>query len=365
MKLHFSAPRFLVFGILIGAIQLFSGYAAQTAPTAATDATASAKKYSLNLTPAWKVGQKFSYVADASMKMHPTASNPSNTYALNNLEMKSHIEGTGEVLEVKDGALAKMSLTVTAMSASSGGRPVDNKPIGTMQRPTQIFDAGVKVVIERDEAGRQIFTVDGKPLVGFIMGNETSPAMNVRSNGRTTYSAVAYWLRMLIDLDGFQGTDQSVFGPQAAVGLGESWPAKDQALTKTFQAFNDFYDYIDTPTSDPLHQPLKFPATTVMMKFDQVTGSGADQVAVVSGAFDIKRMALPPQPAATQVPDRVMDLEGRSSMSFPLLAGKGVTMKTSAMLAKIYLATAPSAGAPSDTVNRSFEFKLTQQYTFP
>jgi hypothetical protein len=329
--------------------------------------TASAQKHLLNLTPAWKVGQKFGYVADASIKLHPTVSKPAaaNTYALNNLEITSHIEGEGEVLATKNGALTKMSLTVTAMNATSAGRPVDNKPIGTMQRPTQIFDAGVKVVIERDEAGRQIFTVDGKPLIGFISGSTTSPAMNIRSNGRTTYSAVAYWLRMLIDLDDFQGTDQVVFGPKEAVALGESWPAKDQALTKTFEAFNEFYDYIDTPTSDPLHQPLKFPPTIVTMKFDQVMGSGADQVAVVSGAFDIKRMDLPPQPAATQVPDRVMDLEGKSSLSFPLSAGKGVTKKTSAMLAKIYLATAQSAGAPNDTVNRSIEFKLTQQYTFP
>ncbi len=369
MKSPFATMLTMVVFAMLASSAPSRGASDNATPATGTAASATGKKYPINLKPAWKVGQKFTYLADAFIKVHATSFDPADptAYRLDTtIDIESHIEGMAEVLATKNGALTKMGLTVTAMNATSGGRPVNNNPIGKMQRPTQILGPGAKVVVERDKDGLETFTVDDKPLIGEIIGNTTIPSMTIGANGRPTYHAAAYYLRMLIDLDDYAGTDQDIFGPKEAVVPGDSWPAKADALKKTLEAFNELAQYLDPPMApDPQHRPLEFPATVVTMKFDNVTGSGNDQAAAVSGNFTINGMNLPPQPASTKIPNLAMDLQGELSLSCPVNTDTGVLTKTSTVSAKKYRASVQPPGAPNDTMDQSLEFKLSQQFTFP
>jgi len=356
MKLSPPAGIAIAFLTLLAPGTQSLGADAAASPAVTANRPTLAKKYSVQLSPDWQPGQKFSYVADASTNAKTD---------LVTIAIISHLEAMGEVLAAKNGTLTKMSLTVMAMGASSGGRPVDNKPLGKLQRPVQILAAGAVIVVERDEAGHETFTVDGIPLSGDNFGGPPVPAMRVDSQGRPHYSAAAYYLRMLIDLDGLPGTDQEVFGTSKAVTPGDSWPGKDNALTKILEAFTEFPAYIDPPMApDPQHRPLAFPPTTVTMKFENVAGTGDDQAAAISGSLAFTGMDLPPQPPSTMIPNLTMDLQGKLLLSCPLTVGKGTMTKTSTLSAKIYRAAIQPPGAPDEPVNKSLGFSLTQRFTF-
>jgi hypothetical protein len=206
--------------------------------------------YNINLSPAWKVGQKFLYVSDASSdSLITVTADPGSAAAANNRSdgqtVHAHLEAQGETLTIfPNGSVHKSAFTLQALTATNDSGPVTGLPA-----------AGAKIVAERDEYGEENFTVDGQAA---------SPD-------------VTNLLRMLIVPGDPKQTNQYKLGPSKPVAVGEEWDINSAAF---------------------LEQRDKFPgaqAATGKMKLISIAGTGDGQVAEVQGQYAVTGMTPPSQ----------------------------------------------------------------------
>ncbi len=372
MKAHNPVTRILaVLAIMAMSTQSKENCCVAATANNADTAVTSSAKYKINLSPAWKAGPKFAYVADDSSKSQTiTLGSDGLNVEINIL---CHLEGQGEVLALgKNGAVSKVSLTISAMNATVNDKPVVNLPAtGANPQPPFILAPGTVVIVERNDTGVETFTVNGKPIIGrAVMGKHPqSPVMG--GDGRPTYLGSDRYLRMLMDLDNSPGTDEDVFGPKAAVAVGDSWPSSADARAKLLEAFGgdgDAYRHMAPANAAGIDsRQIVFPATPATMKLESVSGSGYDQKVAVSGILSLKGLAvpIPPNPAGpAPTPPMSMDIQNKFNLSCPAATAKGVLTRSSTLTIKQY-PTTPAPPSPTNTGYKSnCELAYTQQYTF-
>ena len=277
---------------------------------------AAAKTYTLNLTPALVVGQKFSVVTDLSdtelTKITITVPGmPAPQDQNQNTSLVAHIEADGEVLAIyPNGSAQKIALTLKAITATNNQTALPNLPA-----------AGAKVVVEKT-AGSITVTVDGQP----------APA------------GIGKILRDVFESGDEKYTNQAMFGPKAPVAIGDSWPVDSASLLSSFkQAIGDVSAIKGT------------------MKLDGLTGTGDGQVAEVSGTVNIDGFK-PPLPAGVN-----MTIDSSSGLmhmagSIPSIA-KGTDKGSTSMTIKLE-AHGEQQGLQLK-ISTSGEQKKTSTITFP
>jgi hypothetical protein len=242
--------------------------------------------YSIDLSPAIKVGQKFSYTADLAQTQNFDISItglPAAPGGPQGKKFTAHLEGEAEVLAVNPkGGVQKVAFTVKSLTAMDGDKLVPGLPT-----------AGARIVGERKGKDTTI-TIDGKPAT-----DEISSAI-----GDT------------LPLDDDLHTDQELSGPTKPVSVGDTWPVNASAMV------DEFKQQMDTELSD----------VKGTMKLDAVKGSGADQVANVSGGFsatakpsDLPRFVTVDTSTAT----------GTMSGAFPATATKGTLTEAETLVMKV------------------------------
>ncbi|HTB63162.1 MAG TPA: hypothetical protein VK737_06200 [Opitutales bacterium] len=282
--------------------QLSNTFAADaTAPAAAT--TAKAVTYTVNLSPPNKVGQKATVVVDLEYKLvnHVAITSP-NSPPQNqdsNTETKAHLEGEEEVLAVyPNGGIQKAALILKAFTATTNGRAMMGLP-----------EAGAKIVA--DKSGKTTaYTVDGHPA--------GAPGVVL--------------LQMILPMDDGKYTDQEKFGPQNPVAVGATWPVNSANM------MDDFKDKPDGPVS----------GVNGTMKLDGITGTGADQVATISGNITVEGVQPSLPPGATIDTSVVASA---LSGSVPATTTQGTAKKT--------MTTSGKIAAHGDTGGTSFKYNST------
>ena len=229
-----------------------SAAAAADSPAAAP---AAAKTYTVNLSPALKVGQKFSVATDLSDSEQnnititiPGMPTPQNQNQ--NVEMTAHVEADGEILAVfPNGSPQKFSLTLKTIKATQNKADLPNLPA-----------AGAKIVVEKTSTNTTV-TVDDKPADEGL----AKILHDVYETGNEKY------------------TDQNMFGPKAAVAIGASWPVDGATMIESFKE----------RTGGELG------TVNGTMKLDGLTGAGDDQLATVSGNVTLAGIKPPMPPGVT------------------------------------------------------------------
>ncbi|HVU37616.1 MAG TPA: hypothetical protein VHC95_04735 [Opitutales bacterium] len=199
------------------------------------------KLYTLNLSPPSQVGWKFALTSSIDEQSHShtiiqlpgVAGSQSDD---RDEQFTGRLEGDGEVIKVyPNGGIQELYVLVKVLEASRGGKVVPNLP-----------GPGAKIVAER-EGDKIALSVDGKPA---------DPAATEALNE-------------LILLDDEKLTSQQLFGPQAPVSVGSTWPVDPNAV------------------SDVLKSGLGGSADGAKgtMQFKSVDGSGAAQTATLTGDF--------------------------------------------------------------------------------
>lgn len=159
-------------------------------------APATPKTYTIALSPAFKVGQKFSVVTDLShseqTKIAITIPGmPTPQDQNQNTEMSAHIEADGEILAVyPNGSPQKIALTLKSITATNDKTALPNLPA-----------AGAKIVVAK-----------------------TGTDASVTVNDQPADVGIAKVLRDVFDLGDEKHTDQTLFGPKAPVAIGDTWP---------------------------------------------------------------------------------------------------------------------------------------------
>ncbi len=220
---------------------------AQAAAPAASTAPAPAT-YKITLSPALKVGQKFSLVSDVSsvIDMNMLISAPGMPAPQSQKQNRAgtvHLEADCEVLALTtEGQPKKVNLTIKSLSATQSGQAIPGLPA-----------AGEVVVAEQADKKNKTLTVGGKPLDATLskLIGETIP---VEWDGRD---------------------DQIMFGPQEPVAIGATWSTNPLLLSEV-QA--------EMPGASAIEGK---------MKLDGVKGSGDSLVSTVSGNLAVIGAQLP------------------------------------------------------------------------
>ncbi len=336
-------------------------------PVATTPAAADATTtYTVNFSPVWTVGQKFDYVADASTRSARVSSMPSVGARSPDPVVICHVAGSGECLAVsKNGVMTKMSLVVTSINVTEDGKPIAPKADKNLPVAVNVPAVGAKIVVERDDAGVESFTVDGKP---------TSPSVNMRNGawppsttptnyrGQINYLGVAKFLSMLLPLADPQNTEQDSFSPQTPVAVGATWPLTAAGLAA-------FERQLPLRFAAPEINPAKgnLPSTAGEMKLESVSGSANDRVFVVSANIAVENANVPPDGtsrlSADLTQDEKMNLSGNLSIHCPVTT-QGTLSKTSALTIQEIAVTTYKSGKPFSTDKTDYNFNLSQQFTF-
>jgi len=199
--------------------------------------------YSINLSPAFKIGQKFSLVSDLSEKSqsHTVINLPGIALPQNDDRsegLAADLEGEAEVLGVfPNGGMQKLSLTVKAIKVSKNGKAIPGLPA-----------TGAKIIAER-----------------------TGDKIAISVNDQAADADVTSALNELIALDDDKFTLQDLCGSKVPVALGATWPVNSADV------------------EDSLKSSLggEFTGAKGTMKLESIKGVGADQIATVSGGFAI------------------------------------------------------------------------------
>jgi len=287
---------------------------AADAAAPATTTTAKAATYTVNISPASKVGQKETLVIDLDSKSIneiaitiPGTPAPQNQNQ--NVEVVAHLEGEGEVLAVfPNGEMQKGSLTVKAFTATQNGQSMPGLPA-----------AGAKIVAEKTGTATT-YTVDDKPAG----------------------ADVAAVLQKVLTMNDGKHTDQEIFGPQNPVAVGATWPVNSAKMMEGLK--------------EDLGAVTGVNGT---MKLDSITGTGANQVATVSGNFTIEGVQ-PPMPPGVTIDSSAFG--GGLSGSVPATTTSGTAKLTMTMNGKI--AAHGDMGGASLKVNTTVDEKRTETVTF-
>ncbi len=216
--------------------------------SAAALQAATAKSYPVNLSTPWKVGEKFgerrTASADMQMVMNvEAAGQPPRPMQQQQQKQSVHLDADAEVLAVfPNGGLQKVALTLRKFTGAADAKP-----------EADLLPAGTKVVVEKNGKDKS-YTVDGKPAAAELV----------------------QFLKLAVDLDDPAHTDQEVLGPKAAVAVGDAWPVNGTLMAESLK--EDFGDSV---------------TCTGSLKLDGIKGSGASQVAAVSGTFKFDHLQLP------------------------------------------------------------------------
>jgi len=164
--------------------------------------TAPAAVYSVNFSPSFKIGQKFSLVSEVSEKNHsrillnlagvPT---PQNDYR--DLEFSGRIAGEGEILGVfPNGGIQKMALLIQTFDAAKDGVGIPKLPV-----------AGTKIIASR-EGSKIAISVDGQ----------------------AADATVTAAINEFLPLDDEKYSLQELYGPPKPVSVGADWPINSVGL---------------------------------------------------------------------------------------------------------------------------------------
>ncbi len=237
----------------------------------------------IDLSPAIKVGQKFSYTADISeeAKQDLTIS----TLPPQNQDSKSvvHIEGETEVLSVNSkGGVQKVAFTIKNLTATQDGKPLADLP------------------------------TPGTKIVGEIKGKDTI----VTIDGKPAPDEVASAIGGALPLDDPFHTDQELSGPTKPVSVGDTWSINSAATIDLFK------EEMDAELSD----------IKSTMKLDSLKGNGDGQEASVSGNFSA---TVKPQGLPQGVTLDTASATGTLSGNFPATTTKGTLTETKALSLRI------------------------------
>jgi hypothetical protein len=231
------------------AVIVHGAFAADTVPTTSatsapapapssstTPASAAPATYSVNISPDWKVGQKFGYVAD------DMSNDPDGT-------TKIHFEADGEVLALlPSGNPQKVAYTVKALHVSGPDLVQGNFP-----------HPGSTLVIEFAPNGKRNVTLYDHPLDPDIAGVLEG----------------VLWLTIR------NHTDHEIFGPAHPVAIGATWPLNTAA-------YLDFHE-----EGDPIYTSA---AGTLTLQ--SIDGTGDNRVGVITGTFNLKGQNPPDDPGS-------------------------------------------------------------------
>ncbi len=251
---------------------------AQTAPAPAASTTPAAPKiYKLNLSPPFKIGQKFSENSDVTSNVDMTVtitapSLPAPQTQPNKQASVLHFEADCEVLAITaEGQPKKVAVTVKVLRASQDGKNVPDLPV-----------AGDKIIAEAASRHVKTMSVGDKPLS----------------------DAMVKLLKdvMPVGVDGWN--DQIIFGPKEAVAVGATWK-----LPIPTMLLADLQDSLPTAS-----------AVEGVIKLDDLQGSGDNQVAKISSNLTLVGVSVPlPDPMGAMPAQCTVQLTGK----FPTMA-KGV-----------------------------------------
>ncbi len=213
--------------------------AASAAPMASSAATVPAPAvatYSIKISPDWKAGQKFSYVAD---DVSVSADGPTSV----------HFEADGEVQALlPSGNPHKLAYTVKVVKVTGADIPKASLPV-----------AGSKLILEFAANNKKTVTMDGKPI---------DPD-------------VADLLEEVLWITIRNHTDQEIYGPKTPVAIGAGWPVNATALIDSHEDGDPQYDKVEGSLS-----------------LQSVDGAGDAQLAVVSGNLTVKGQSPPSDPGS-------------------------------------------------------------------
>ncbi len=213
-------------------------------------AAAPAKTYTINLSPAYKVGQKFTVVSTVSEANHSHivlymkgVDTPQNDYE--DKKFSGQLEADGEVLGVfPNGGLQKISLTVKSITAMRNEAALAGLP-----------KAGAKIVAAR-EGDKVAISVDDQ----------------------AAEATVTTVINELVPLDDDKFALQDLFGAKHSVPVGGTWPVNGADIADSLIARG-----IAT----------KATGAKGSMKLDSIKGDGDSQVTVISGNFSVDSLTLP------------------------------------------------------------------------
>jgi hypothetical protein len=215
-------------GLLVACSKSNTDTAPATAPAAAPAPTtpAAPTTYTINLTPPWKVGQKFGYVGEE------TNTDPDGH------KSTVHLEAHGVVLELlPDGDPQTVEYIVTTLKVASADIS-----------PAEVPVTGSRIVTQ--------YTVGDKLL---IIANSHAVSDNLHDA-----------LEDILTLTGPRHPDQEVLGTTAPVAVAANWPINATA-------------YMDNQGPDQ-GPPLKKVAGTMIL--GNVQGAGREQIGTVTGVVN-------------------------------------------------------------------------------
>ena len=207
-----------------------------------TLAGAAPASYTVNLTTPWKIGQTYTAAVSASETTRTVLMMGEKTLQDQTRRRSAKLDADSIVLAVHaHGGLSKAEFTIRTLLASSNGAP-----------EAPMVPAGAKIVAENTGEKEKSYTINGAAAT-------------------PDQKAI---LDLVISLDDPKTNDQTVFGPKKAVAVGETWQLDGNALKENL---GKGLGQIGTAQG--------------AMHLDTIEGSGASQIAVVSGTMtfsDIK-----------------------------------------------------------------------------
>jgi hypothetical protein len=225
--------------------------------TAPADGSATAKTYKLNLSPPFKVGEKFSLSTNTTtdMDLLITATAPGMTAPQTQHQQlfgALTLEGDCEVLAVTtEGQPQKLAVTVKTLKALQNGQEIPGLPA-----------AGDKIIAEKTGKNDKTLTVNGKPL-NPELAKLIEDSFPVQSDGES---------------------DQIMFGPKGPVAVGATW-SPNPAMLADLQT--------NLPSATGIDGKLKL---------DGVETSGDGQVAKISANLTVLGATAPLPPPLNTFP---------------------------------------------------------------
>lgn len=256
--------------------------------------------YPVNLSPAFKVGQKFSLVSDLTERTGshtvitlPGIASPQNDDRSE--DIAAHLEGDAEVLGIyPNGGIQKLSLTIKVVKASKDGKTVSGLPA-----------AGVKIVAATE-------------------GEQTA----ISVDGKAADAGLTQIFNELLDLHEEKLPPQDLFGANTPEPVGGTWPVNSSAVEASLKKSSggEVKDIKGT------------------MKLAAVTGTGASQVLEVSGEISVASLKLP-LPAVITIDSGTIT----SNLSFSIPVATSGALKTSRRMAMKTLGHGSPNGATVKT----------------
>jgi len=262
----------------------------------------------VNLSPAYKVGQKFHYSASMNYTMAQSKTRGDSGYAQKGFgqSFAGQLEADGEVLAVfPNGSPKKISFVVKSISANTDVDDIAGLPA-----------AGAKITVEGGTSGSSI-TIDDKPAVG--------------QAGEAIGKLVFVGNEKLLEL--------AALSPKDPVLVGATWPV----------ANFDFLPGAKTPNA-------KIQASG-QMKLDSVTGTGDSQTFAVSGQISLGS-------PATASENSTAETKYTYDLTVPATTTKGTFKEKYSSSAKTTQVTAGSEDAPQTLIVTTIESGKTITVSF-